>query len=179
MHFPASIRRPHHPAILVLVACALLLPAHAALASDPKPKSGKPAAATTATTTTAAAQDIRASAPIRDFKLPLFTDEGLRQSLMIAREGRVLSPDHIIIFDMQLTLFTEDAANKPETTIRSSRAEALIKDQTVKGEHDVKIVRTDFQASGSDWSYNHKEQHILINRDAHLVFQAEITNILK
>ncbi|AHF93481.1 hypothetical protein OPIT5_28065 [Opitutaceae bacterium TAV5] len=173
MRFPAFIRRLH-PATLVL-ACALL-PAHAETAPDKKPESGKPAATTAAATTT---QDIRASAPIRDFKLPLFTDAGLRQSLMIAREGRVLSPDHIIVFDMQLTLFTEDAANKPETIVTSSLAEAFVKDQTVQGERDVNIVRTDFQASGSDWSYNHKEQHIFINRDAHLVFQAEITNILK
>ncbi|EIP96441.1 Protein of unknown function (DUF1239) [Opitutaceae bacterium TAV1] len=174
MRFPPLIRRLHS-ATLVL-ACALL-PAHAETAPGKKPESGKPAAATTAAATTA--QDIRASAPIRDFKLPLFTDAGLRQSLMIAREGRVLSPDHIIVFDMQLTLFTEDAANKPETTITSSLAEAFVKDQTVQGERGVNIVRTDFQASGSDWSYNHKEQHIFINRDAHLVFQAEITNILK
>ncbi|WP_157837127.1 LPS export ABC transporter periplasmic protein LptC [Geminisphaera colitermitum] len=127
----------------------------------------------------AAATDVRASAPITQFSLPLFNDEGQRLSILVAAEARVITPDHITATDMILTRYNPDEGNTIDTTLVSPSAEAFIKEQRVRGDSTVSITRPDFQATGADWSYNHKDQRITIGRDVHLVFKAEIQNILK
>lgn len=125
------------------------------------------------------AEEVRASAPITRFNLPIFNDEGQRLSLLVAAEARVITPDHVSVSDMTLTRFNLDATNTIDTTITSPFAEAFIKEQLVKGDRTVNITRTDFLATGADWTYNHKDQRITIGRDVHIVFRSEIQNILK
>lgn|SRR5690606_23666389 len=124
-------------------------------------------------------KDIKASAPIKNFRLPTFTDDGWRDMMLRAAEARVLSAERIEVSDMKLVLYTHDAINQPETTVTSPLAVALPAAQRVEGADTVHVLRNDLELTGRDWSYDHVAKKITIGQDAHVILQTEIKDLLK
>lgn len=123
--------------------------------------------------------DVQSTAPIKNFRLPTFTVDGWRDMVLRAKEARVISPERIEVGDMQLTLYTNDAINQPETTVSSPQAIAFPSQQRVEGHASVHVKRNDFELTGSDWTYDHLTQKITIGKNAHVIMQIEISDILK
>jgi hypothetical protein len=49
----------------------------------------------------------------------------------------------------------------------------------VSGDQSVRLERSDLTVTGSDWSYDHNDKKVVINRDAHVIFRSPIGDILK
>ena len=63
--------------------------------------------------------------------------------------------------------------------ILSPTAEVLPNESVVTGPGTIRVINDDFEATGTGWRYLHKEKRVLINRDVHVTFNAELKNFLK
>lgn len=133
------------------------------------------AALAPAQTTTRIATD----APIVNFRLPTFTSEGYRQWLVRGTEARLISAKEIDIRELTLTVFTGDAQDKIETMILSPAAKVLVDAQVVSGDGTIRVINDEFEATGSQWTYAHKEKRISMQQKVRVTFRAELKNFLQ
>ncbi len=123
--------------------------------------------------------DVRATAPIKNFRLPTFTDEGHRSTTLRAAEARMINNDRVEVFGVELTVFTEDALNDIDTVFTTPFAVVSPSKEHIAGNDTVHLKRPDFEATGANWSYDHNEKRVIIRRDAHFIFQAQLKDIIK
>ena len=133
-----------------------------------------------------AAPEATASAPVKAFRLPTFTDEGFRQTMIRAAEARLPDPSRVEATELELTLFTGRADEQIEAMLAAPIAVILPKTQFASGPETVRVERIDLTLTGADWSYDHAAQKdgrparkIIIRRDAHVVMRATLGDILK
>jgi hypothetical protein len=159
-----------------LLASSLLLSAAIAPAAEPAANTEK---SPTKPATKTRADQIRAAAPIKNFRLPTFTPEGYRESMLRAGEATIPDPEHISVRDMELTLFTRTAEGNIDARIVAPSASFLTRERVVRGDDTVLLERADLTVTGADWSYDHKAQKLVISRAAHIIFRAPIGNLIK
>lgn len=127
----------------------------------------------------AATTQVSADRPIINFRLPTFTPDGFRSWLVRGSEARISGKNQIDITELTLTIFTGTAEDKIDTMILSPAARVLPDEALVAGPGTIRVINDEFEASGSDWRYIHKEKRVSINRDVHVTFRAELTDFLK
>ncbi len=118
-------------------------------------------------------------APVKNFSLPFFNDEGFHTMLVRGREASLTNPQRIGLTDMTLTLFSGEEDQKVDTVILSPAAFVLPNEQKVTGPTLVRLVRDDLELTGEDWIYDHPAQKIIIQKRAHIVFNAPLADLLK
>jgi hypothetical protein len=116
--------------------------------------------------------------PVLSFKLPTFTKEGHRSMLLQGTEA-VVSATRVELIEMNLTLFSGDDRNAVETIILSPVATALLDSDQVRGDSSVRIIRDDVEITGQGWTYDHRTKKVSITRNARVVFNAQMPDILK
>jgi hypothetical protein len=161
---------------LRIVALGILAASPAAAA---EPSSAPTQAAAKEPRTPSRAEQIRAAAPIKNFRLPTFTAEGFREFMLRAGEAIIPTPDQIKVRDMELTVFTRTAEEQIDVMLAAPSASFFPKDQTVRGDETVRLERSDLTVTGAGWSYDHKAQKLTITRDAHIILHAPIGDVIK
>lgn len=126
-----------------------------------------------------AAPKVAARAPIKNFRLPTFTAEGFRHTMLRAAEARVPDPSRIDVVEMELTLFTGLKDEQIDAMLAAPVASFFPEKLLASGERTVRLERSDLTLTGADWTYDHPASTITIRRDAHLIFRAPIGDILK
>ncbi len=139
----------------------------AGLTAAPKPPPAKPAA------------QLAPSAPVKNFRLPTFTDEGFRRTMLRAGEARLPDPARIELVEMELTLFTGLSDEGIDSMLAAPAATFLPEKLFASGPSTVRLERLDLTVTGADWSYDHPARRLVINRDAHVILRAPIGDILK
>jgi hypothetical protein len=125
------------------------------------------------------APQVTATAPIKNFRLPTFTEAGHRHVMINAAEARLPDPARIDLREMMLTLFTGDASEQIEAMLAAPSATFIPATLLATGTETVRLERMDLTVTGADWSYDHPAKKVVIRRDAHVTFRAEIGDILK
>lgn len=122
-----------------------------------------------------------ASAPVKNFRLPTFTDEGFRQTMIRAAEASFPDPARIDVAELELTLFTGKADEQIDAMLAAPVAILFPQKQLSTGPDTVRLERIDLTLTGADWSYEHgdKVKKIIIRRDAHVIMRASLGDILK
>jgi len=120
-----------------------------------------------------------ADAPVVNFRLPMFTPEGHRAWLVRGSEARFASANVIDIKELTMTLFTGDATDRVETMILSPVARVLAQDSVVTGPDRIRVINDNFEATGLQWRYDHKEKSISIAKTVRVTFRAELKDFLK
>jgi len=126
-----------------------------------------------------AAPEATAAAPIKNFRLPTFTEEGFRQTMIRAAEASLPDPTRIEAKEMELTLFTGKADGEIDAMLAAPLATLFPQRQFASGPSTVRLERIDLTVTGSDWSYDHAAQKIIIRRDAHVIMRAVLGDIIK
>ena len=119
------------------------------------------------------------SSPIKDFRMPLFTEEGFREIFIRAGEARLPDPDRVDATEVEVTLFDGKADEMIDLMLAAPSATLFPRRKIVVGADTVRLERLDLTVTGSDWSYDHQARKIIINRDAYVRFHAPIGDILK
>jgi hypothetical protein len=127
----------------------------------------------------AAGPQVQANAPILNFSLPSFNEQGFRTMLVRGREAIVASKTEARLRDMTLTVFSGDAEARVETVFVSPAATVRLDERVVFGEESVRVVNDTFELIGTDWRYEHDAKRILIRAGARVVFQTEIRDLLR
>jgi hypothetical protein len=127
----------------------------------------------------AGAQDIAVAPPARNWILPLFTKEGFRQMTLRGDEVHPITSDRVYIIGMNFTVFTSKADSKVDTVLLSPEGTFMISERIAHGDKSVRLIRDDAEATGDGWVYYYNEKKVLILKNAHVVFQAALPDILK
>ena len=127
----------------------------------------------------AATTQVSTDKPIINFRLPTFTPDGYRYWLVRGSEARFAAGNQIDIVELTLTIFTGKADDRIETMILSPAARVLTEESLVTGQGTIRVINDDFEASGTDWRYTHKQKRVSINQNVHVTFHTELKDFLK
>lgn len=119
------------------------------------------------------------NAPILNFRLPTFTPKGNREWLVRGSEARILSQDLIDIRELTLTVFKGDATEHIDTMLLSPSARVQPSTAVATGDATIRVINDDFEVTGLNWRYDHKQKRVSIAKDVHVVFKAELKDYLK
>ena len=120
-----------------------------------------------------------AATPIKDFRLPSFDKDGKRTTFMRATEALIVTPTRIEVKDMQFTVFTKDGTGAFDTLLLTPAATFLTDKQFVSGSESVRLIRENLEVTGEQWSYDHPQKRVLIKKNARVIFQDELKDIIK
>lgn len=118
-------------------------------------------------------------APVKNFALPFFNDEGFHTMLIRGREALLANPERIALSDMALTLFRGDEAQTVDTVILSPAATVEPRAEIIRGPATVRLVRDDLELTGTDWAYDHRAAKITIQKGARILFYSPLSDLLK
>jgi hypothetical protein len=122
---------------------------------------------------------ITAPTPARNYTLSLFSDQGYHRMHVRGTSADLSNPTRIALSELTLTLFTGDSSRTVETVILSPQAVLEPEKELVAGDGIVRLIRDDLELTGESWQYDHGAEKILIQRNARIVFQAAIGDLLK
>jgi len=122
---------------------------------------------------------VPALSPAQDWKLPLFTKEGFRS--MSLRGDRVypVSSERIDVENIEITVFSGDREQRVTSILLSAKASYLPKDQHASGPGAVRVIRDNGEISGEDWTYEKNGEKVSIHRNARVVFNMKLGDMLK
>jgi len=129
----------------------------------------------------AANSGVTANAPVTNFKLTILSDEGFRSSLLRGSEARYVSDSQIDLVGMQYSTFIEGEAGELDATLLAPSATVFIDHNKVKvhGDENVRLLRKNLDVTGEEWTYDHAQKRILIEKNVHVVFRIPMKDILK
>lgn len=120
------------------------------------------------------------STPAKNWVLPLFTDkEGYRTMTLKGSEVRPITKDQIDVKDLNITVFSGDAAAHVEDVLLSPLAHFFPDRNFASGESTFRFIRDDVEVSGENWTYDHATKKITIQKHTRIVFQTQLPNFLK
>ena len=120
------------------------------------------------------------TSPAKNWVLPLFTDkEGFRSMTLRGSEARTLVANRIDVTDLNITVFSGDAAARVDSLLLSPQASFYPKENRASGEKSVRFIRDDVEVTGEGWSYDHALKKVSLARNARVVFSAQLNDILK
>jgi len=122
---------------------------------------------------------LTANAPVINFRVPTFTAEGYRSWLLCGSEGVYVNDSRLDVVDLNLTVFSGDASNRVGSVFLSPSAVALIGESRVRGPGALRLITDDFEATGEDWLYDHRQKKVSIHRDVRVVFHLRLNDILR
>ena len=122
---------------------------------------------------------LTADSPVINFRVPTFTKEGYRSWLLCGSEGLYVNQDQLSITDLNLTVFTGDATNRVESVFLSPAATALLNAGQVRGPGRLRLINDEFEATGADWVYDHRQKKVSIRKDVRVVFHVQLQSILR
>jgi hypothetical protein len=127
----------------------------------------------------ASAPEVTATSPVKNFRLPTFSDAGFRELLLVAGEARLPDPERIDVQRMEITLYSGGADERIEILLAAPLATFFPTRKLATGPDRVRLERSDLIITGADWTYDHVAEKVLIKRDAHLLFHAPLGDIIK
>ena len=109
-------------------------------------------------------------APVEDFRMPMFGENGYKVWDLQGKEGHYVSADEIKVGGMFLQTFKGDEALSVETTIESSEATVFVKEHYAKGDQDILITGTNYIIEGFEWLWNGKNHNVDIGYNVRVTF---------
>ncbi len=118
-------------------------------------------------------------APVRDFQLPRFGDDGYKIWDLRGRRGIYVNPDRIDVEGMRLRLFHPGDPESLQLQIESPRATIYPRENRAEGDGILLVLGPNFSLSGTDWEWEGETDIIRVGANARVAFNEEITDILK
>lgn len=120
-----------------------------------------------------------ALAPAINWSSNLFTKENFHSMNLRGAKASFPLGDQVDVVDLNLTVFSGDAANRIETVILSPAATFLPRQNLARGETGVRVIRDDLEATGIHWTYDHAQKKVSLSGRVRIVFNAEFKSLLK
>lgn len=119
------------------------------------------------------------NAPVLNFKLPMFGDNGYKSWDLQGREGRYISPQQIDVIDMILRVFSGDEKVLVDVTIESPQATILIDQKQAQGDSLIKIIGPNYLVRGKDWIWQGAAETITVKQEVRVTFDSTLSDILR
>jgi len=118
-------------------------------------------------------------APVHNFKLPMFGDNGYKSWDLQGRQGIYINAEQIDILDMKLRVFSGDSAMRLETSIESPRATILVHNKLGGGKSEVIIKGPNYIIIGRNWTWDGNTRTVKVRKSVRVTFYGEIDYLLK
>lgn len=123
-------------------------------------------------------------APVLNFRLPMFGDNGYPTWDLRGAEGRYISPEQVDVTGMRLLVFDEDQPNRVEAEIISPEATMLIREHQARGDRTITVVGDNFVVRGEHWLWEGPQKEgpksrVVIDDNVKVTFFEELSGILK
>lgn len=116
-------------------------------------------------------------APIEQFTLPMFGEDGYKSWELRGFRGHYLGEDAALIEGMDLISFQGGEALDEDNRIRSPRAHVDFAKSEASGESSLFVTGQGYEIQGRDWTWYGKERKIVVRREVRVSLSAEITLI--
>ncbi len=116
-------------------------------------------------------------APIRNFRLPMFNQEGYQDWHIQGDQGIYITQEKVKIIGMELNIFSGDHKNLLEATIESPKATIFPLENKAKSDNEIKVTGNTYNLSGKNWSWNGKFKKIIINQNVKVIFTQSLENL--
>lgn len=127
------------------------------------------------------AQKMVPDAPVLNFKLPMFGEDGYKTWDLQGEEGLYISPEELEVEKMTLRIFATGDPVEPQTLIESPHATIYPQRSEATGKQAIYITERGgtFAIFGRDWLWNGREHTITIRRDARVTFRESLGSIIE
>jgi hypothetical protein len=109
-------------------------------------------------------------APVANFRLPMFGDDGYRIWELTGTEGRYISPEKIEVENMKLKVFASDESGKMEHMMESPKAILLVSKNIAIGNSPITISSDTYKVEGNRWYWDGKTHSIVVSQNAKVSF---------
>ena len=121
-----------------------------------------------------------AGPPAKNWVLPLFTDkEGYHSMTLRGSEARAIGADRFDVADLNITVFSGDAAARVDTLLLSPAASFFQNDKRASGDKSVRVIRDDLEATGQRWTYDYAQKKVSLDGRVRIVFRVELKDLLQ
>lgn len=118
---------------------------------------------------------VPATAPAINWVLPLFTDrEGYRAMTLRGSSVKPADNGGIAVTDLNITIFSGDAAARVDTVLLSQDAVFLPKENRAFGEKTVRVIRDEIDVTGEKWTYDQAGKKVSIRENVQVVYRAPL-----
>lgn len=124
------------------------------------------------------AELLRPAAPLQEFTIRKFNEQGLRAWDLTGSEAVFLPNDVVRLADLHLTILNPEPP-RGDVRARSSRASVFIRFNRVEGDGFVFIEGDRFTAQGRSWEWEGNDRRIRIERETKVRFDEAINRILR
>lgn len=128
-----------------------------------------------------AQSSIIANAPVKNFRLPSFNEQGNRIRFLRGGEARYISQTQIDITDLNFAQFEGDGSTDATNLILAPSATVSMsgKDRYVlSGKESVRLITEKAEATGEDWTYDYAGQRLILKKNVRVVFDTQLKGIL-
>ncbi len=117
-------------------------------------------------------------APIENFRLPMFGDDGYRAWDLRGDQAIYVNADQIDVLGMLLRVYTGGAQERVRILIESTEAHVYITKNEAHGDKNITVSGDNYTATGEEWSWLPDEDRIVIRQNVQVVFREELEGFL-
>lgn len=125
------------------------------------------------------AQKMLPDAPIIDFTLPIFSENGYKQLELSGHEGRYQGEGHILILLMNLRIFSGKADVRLQSIISSPDATFDLNSRTAWGQGTLHVQGEHYRVRGKHWLWRGELDHLHIQNGARVEFDHALGTLLR
>jgi hypothetical protein len=116
-------------------------------------------------------------APIEDFRLPVFAENGYKSWELRGLRGHYQGEEAALVEGLELAVFSADEAMLREMLIRSPRAAIDFAETRADGASSLFVDGPNYEIAGRDWTWFGEEEKIVVRESVRVSFAGSI-NIL-
>ena len=118
-------------------------------------------------------------APIVDFRLLMFGDNGYKIWEIHGEEGHYISDQRIDVLGLTIRLFNGTEDLRVETIIESPLASMFVEEKEAAGDSELRITGGYFSIEGKNWTWRGRTRTIEVREAVEVIFHEKLTDILK
>lgn len=118
------------------------------------------------------------SAPIYDFELPLFAEDGYKRWQLSGHEGRYLGNSRILVLLMHVQVFHEKKLNKTLLNLKSPEASIDLSTKQAKSPYALDIEGKGFHIHGKNWVWSGPQKKIILQKEVKTTFDQALSSTL-
>jgi hypothetical protein len=118
------------------------------------------------------------NAPIKNFRLPRFGDNGYTQWVLQGGQGIYDSDEQVRVKEMSMRIYSGDERMALELSMDSPEGTLRLQENRAYSEGEIKIVGANFKISGIAWEWSGETKEIVVKQDTVVKFTQGIAGAL-
>lgn len=110
------------------------------------------------------------NAPIKNFRLPRFGDNGYTQWVLQGGQGIYDSDEQVRVKEMAMRVYSGDERMALELSMDSPEGTLRLQENRAYSEGEIEIVGANFKISGIGWEWSGETKEIIVNKDTVVKF---------